>query len=159
MAQATEAHSQPTIYGAEGENKTFPGGVELFLDTSYGVHWHVPTNKNWSRAFNMHEFNIVDGGERALRITGRLQYWELRDDDGGTIEEEGMLVSNGFQEVDTTTGEVIFEWDSLSHILPTASYLSKPPRWGGKGADKEIWDYLSVFHFSIRTTASYILNM
>jgi hypothetical protein len=93
----------------------------------------------------MHEFNVIDEGKRALKITVHQKYWEFEDDGSENIAEGGMVVGNSFQEVGATTGEVIFEWDCLSHIPLSVSHNAKPPRWGNTGPEAASWNYLLVF--------------
>jgi hypothetical protein len=119
-----------------GENISFPEGANLIFDSSYNSLAEIPMGEGGRNTFNIHEFNIVDGGNRVLRIVVNKKHW---DNDSG---EGGMVASNGFQEVDTITGEVVFEWDSLSHVLPSASFRPKPNGWGGMSP--ATWDDLSV---------------
>jgi len=45
---------------------------------------------------------------------------------------QGRIMEDIFQEVDTTTSEVVFEWRSLDYVDPTASYCL--PKY-----DRSIW--------------------
>ena len=91
---------------------------------------------------NTHEFNFVQNGTRVLvikndeREASREQSEEIGFDGNCVAEYEH------FQELDTETWEVVFDWDSKDHIRLNESTLTdesvEDRCWG--------WDFLYVFH-------------
>jgi Arylsulfotransferase (ASST) len=60
-----------------------------------------------------HEFHIVHGKnvliEVPVPVLTDLRPW-------GGDKAQRWIVSNGFQEIDIETGELIFEWHSFDHV-------------------------------------------
>lgn len=93
-------------------------GNGFILDNTYQVHTIVDMVGNHSK-WNMHEFNLIDGGKRALMAFPQ-------DYDPTPISVPGYNGSckigwQGFKEVDVNTGEVYFEWNTQGHISPLES--------------------------------------
>lgn len=101
----------------------FSSGNAVILDETYNTNRLVDMVGNNSGT-NMHDFNLIDNGKRALFLTA--------------VDLEEMLVSlpwfngicnvgwQGFKEVDVDTGEVVFEWNAKDHIsLSESTFLPK----------------------------------
>lgn len=73
---------------------------------------------------NVHEFNILDGGKTALAAIYRTEVVDLAS--LGMPGEIRDVTVGGFQEIDLSTGEVLFSWDSFSYI-PLAESTYKVP--------------------------------
>lgn len=142
-AATDEALSQDPVYGSEGEDISFPDGADLILDSSYRIRTHVPLGDDAAKRTNMHEFKLLRGGETALRITNDDQVWGPLSE-SGNVSRQPIVLSNKLEEVDTSTGEAIFVWDSLSHVLPCESNFPPPEGWGSQDTEVIPWDYLSV---------------
>ena len=72
---------------------------------------------------NQHEFNIEDHGKRTMIIThGREQ---LNATDLG-VEGEVWVRTDGFRELDTETGDVLFDWKTQDHISLKESTFRSP---------------------------------
>ena len=52
-----------------------------------------------------------------------------------------MVVNNGFQKVDITTGDINFEWWALDHVSLTESMISLPSM---PNSVDTAWDFLYV---------------
>ena len=110
-------------------------GAGLIMNSSYmpvGVISGIEGG-SFPTAFNMHEFNIIDGGRNALVVT-----WEPRWYEDTESEWSGWVGDNGFQELDLITGDTKFEWSSLDHIPPQASMVQRL----NSTSRYEAWDYL-----------------
>ena len=81
----------------------------------------------------MHEFTIIDQGQRALLISGINIVYNLATVSLGS--SSAMILSSFFQEIDISTGNVLFDWKALDHILPSAT-LEPPPQ------SEAPWDWL-----------------
>lgn len=72
---------------------------------------------------NMHEFQIVDDGKRALFIVGSGGRSTANADKLGVDEGRCRLVYQGIEERDIETGEVTFAWSAQDKIDPDESYM------------------------------------
>ncbi|KAJ5669784.1 hypothetical protein N7462_010854 [Penicillium macrosclerotiorum] len=88
-------------------------GSGVILDQHYEIEHQVGVTNDVD-AFNMHEFNIMDGGQTALACTYRSQEINLADLD--RPDENSWMITGGFVELDIKTGEILAEWDSTDHI-------------------------------------------
>ncbi|KAB8202298.1 ASST-domain-containing protein [Aspergillus parasiticus] len=127
-------------------------GTGYVLDQHYETEKAVPVTNDIG-AFNMHEFNILDGGKTALACSYRNKYMSLGD--LGRPDEYGWVVTGGFVELDTATGEVLFEWDSEGYIPIDESVKVGPstPASGEPG-----WDYIHVNAVDKNAAGEYILS-
>ncbi|KAB8067656.1 ASST-domain-containing protein [Aspergillus leporis] len=135
-------------YHDDGKDK----GVGYVLDQHYDAEKAVPVT-NDLKAFNMHEFNILDGGKTALACAYRNKYMNLGD--LGRPDEYGWVVTGGFVELDTTTGEVLYEWNSEGYVPIHESVKVDPytPASGEPG-----WDYVHVNAVDKNAAGDYILS-
>ncbi|PIG81081.1 hypothetical protein AARAC_011018 [Aspergillus arachidicola] len=135
-------------YRNDGNDK----GTGYVLDQHYETEKAVPVTNDLG-AFNMHEFNILDGGKAALACSYRNKYMSLGD--LGRPDEYGWVVTGGFVELDTATGEVLFEWDSEGYISIDESVKVGPstPASGEPG-----WDYIHVNAVDKNAAGEYILS-
>lgn len=113
------------------------GTGEIF-DLSYQNKTDTQAANATSRS-NFHEFNHIEKGWNALVITEEVRYLDLI--------EIGLPYTNypvdvtGFQEINLKTGEILFKWDSISHIsLTESSLLPENPR--PDADDSEAFDFM-----------------
>lgn len=127
------------------------GGV--ILGSDYEVENEVVVVNDLD-AFNMHEFNILDGGKTALACTYRSQL--IRLDDFDRPEEESWVVTGGFVELDVKTSEVLFEWDSFDKlsISESVKFLETDGVAGEPG-----WDYVHINAVDKNADGDYIISM
>ena len=116
-------------------------GHGLIMDTSLTVVQSVQTGGGLPPA-DQHEFLTLNNGETALMtIYHPLQY----DLSAYNITSgQGWIMEGVFQEVNTVTSEVLFEWHSLDFVDPSASFvLPNTTDVSGDGLTKDTaWDYL-----------------
>ncbi|KGO40830.1 hypothetical protein PEX2_075120 [Penicillium expansum] len=105
--------------------------------------------------FNMHEFNILDGGKTVVAcVYGALP---VKLEEFGRPEEESWIVTGGFVEYDIATNEVLMRWEGLDHIamhesnkfLPTNAPATGPPGW----------DYVHANAVDKNPAGDYIISM
>ncbi|PYH71955.1 uncharacterized protein BO88DRAFT_334142 [Aspergillus vadensis CBS 113365] len=127
-------------------------GYGYVLDQNYEVETAVPVTNDLA-AFNMHEFNVLPGGKTALACAYRNEYVDLGD--LGRPNEYGWVVAGGFVELDTATGEVLYEWSSLGYI-PIHESVKVDSR--SPPASQPGWDYVHVNSIDKSTTGDYLLS-
>ena len=59
--------------------------------------------------FNMHEFNVLDGGKSALMIIQHVELSDVLELDIPGLNA-GMVLNQAIREVDLKTGEPLFTW-------------------------------------------------
>lgn len=111
-------------------------GAGWFLDSNYNVNHSVIIEHDADK-IDQHEFNTFAHGRRALiarshrmRSSGR----ELG------INGDIWARYNGFREIDTMTGDVLFEWVVNDHV----SLIETTYALGHKAFDGPSWDPLYV---------------
>lgn len=95
---------------------------------------------------DLHEFVITPEGT-ALFTAYRIEERDLRSVGGS---KHGTLLNSLFQEVDLTTGKLLFEWDSSQHIPLSQSYVSCPK--------KGIWDWFHINSIDVDTDGNFLIS-
>ncbi|KAJ5539073.1 hypothetical protein N7513_007405 [Penicillium frequentans] len=128
-------------------------GSGMILNTNYEIEHEVDV-VNDLEAFNMHEFNILDGGKTALACTYRTQTISFAD--FGRPNEESWAQTGGFVELDVDSARVLFEWDSRDQIsvLESAVLSSKSAALGPPGTD-----YVHINAVDKNEAGDYIISM
>lgn len=128
-------------------------GSGMILSTNYEIEHEVDV-VNDLEAFNMHEFNILDGGKTALACTYRTQTISFAD--FGRPGEESWAQTGGFVELDVDSANVLFEWDSRDQIsvLESAVLSSSSPALGPPGTD-----YVHINAVDKNEAGDYIISM
>lgn len=90
---------------------------------------------------NTHEFNFVDGGKRVLVIKNDER--EASREQSEEIGFDGNCVAKyeHFQELDTESWEVVFDWDSMDHVRLNESTLTEEEDLEDRCSG---WDFLYV---------------
>ncbi|KAL1962678.1 hypothetical protein VTN77DRAFT_9312 [Rasamsonia byssochlamydoides] len=127
-------------------------GAGLILNGHYEHEAVVPVTNDLD-AFNMHEFNVLDGGKTALACTYRTEVVDFAA--LGLQGQSGRVVVGGFEEIDVATGKVLFEWKSSDHVPLSESDFSVPesPAQVGSG-----WDYIHVNSVDKNADGDYLLS-
>ncbi|MGZ4166882.1 MAG: arylsulfotransferase family protein [Solirubrobacteraceae bacterium] len=118
---------QGTVNGGVGT------GVDEIYDSSYRP---VATVKgvNGIQA-DLHEFQLTP--QNTALITGYFPVFvNASGVKGGSVHQ--LAYDSVAQEIDVATGLVVWQWDSLDHVPPTASYQFVPPNRGHP------WDYFHI---------------
>ncbi|PLN86507.1 ASST-domain-containing protein [Aspergillus taichungensis] len=104
--------------------------------------------------FNIHEFNVLDGGKSALACVYRSK--ELPLDDVGRPGVTSFFMTGGFVEWDLTTKEIVFAWDSADHLAIHESVKFDPnnPAGGPPG-----WDYVHMNAVDKNADGDYLISM
>ena len=128
-----------------------PGGSAIILDNTYQRVREVE-DKAGRGTMNMHEYNTIDGGRRALTITFESKLADLVVD-GQT--QRRFIGNNGFSEIDTTTGEPVFTWWAMDHVDPTESLVEKPTGPGSYGSP---WDAYHINSVDTNEDGDYLVS-
>lgn len=123
-----------TLEHADNDN-----GIGWFLGKDYEEKHTLVIEKRPS-FFNFHEFNVIDNGRRALvstRAPTKVPGHEVG------VKEDVWINLSGFQERDTKTGDILFEWQATDHISLNESSFD-PDELGRPGllgfTEANIWD-------------------
>lgn len=104
--------------------------------------------------FNMHEFNIMDGGKTALACTYRGQVINMAD--FGRPTEESWVTVGGFVEMDVETSEVLVEWDTFDKIALHESNMFHS--WDHP-AGSPGWDYVHINAVDKNEAGDYLISL
>ncbi|KAL3477861.1 ASST-domain-containing protein [Aspergillus californicus] len=135
-------------YQDDGSDK----GYGYVLDQHYEQQYKVPVI-NHLGAFNMHEFNVLDGGKTALACLYKSENTDLSA--LGRPDDYTWITAGGLLELDTTTGEVLFEWSSFNNVLVNES-VKVSPTSGVSGEPG--WDYIHVNSADKNSLGDYLLS-
>lgn len=107
----------------------------VFLDNSFRIVEDIAID-----GFNMHDFNLVDNGERALIITRGVRN-ASEELSRVTGLEHGQCEANflGIEEVDTKTWEPVWNWTSYERIGFDETTFKYGP---AEHRCKKAWDFL-----------------
>ncbi|OQD84909.1 hypothetical protein PENANT_c011G09740 [Penicillium antarcticum] len=139
------------IVGWEFDNSKKGHGA--IVNNKYEVEKEVQV-VNELHDFNMHEFNILDGGKTALACTYRNQVVNMAD--FGRPTEESWVVTGGFVELDVATSEVLVEWDSYDKIALHESNMFNA--WDNP-AGKPGWDYVHINAVDKNAAGDYLISL
>lgn len=117
-------------------------GAGWFLNSQYNMEQSISIAKDIDK-FNQHEFNVYDQGRRIAVIThGRKK---LDATDCG-LKGKVWTRTDGFREIDTETGDTIFDWRTHDHVGLNESTYQSPCDEGnvklGDFAPSRSWDAL-----------------
>lgn len=128
-----------------------PGGSAIILDNTYQRGREIE-DRAGRGTMNMHEYNTIDAGRRALTITFESKLADLNVDG----ETQKMFIgNNGFSEIDTETGEPVFSWWALDHIDPTESLVEQP---SGPGSYGSPWDAYHINSVDKNHDGDYLIS-
>ena len=134
------------------QDETDDKGTGYVLNERYETEYAVPVTNDLI-AFNMHDFNVLDGGKTALACAYRSEYMDLGD--LGRPDEYGWVNSGGFVEMDTATGQVLYEWMSPGHIpIHESIKVSTTDSPSGEPG----WDFVHVNSIDKNEAGDYLLS-
>ena len=101
----------------------------LFWNNHYEIVKSVSWTNEWDHA-NMHEFNIVEDGTRALAVT-RNRWTNMSLEESKTVGYDGHCVvrADGIREIDITVEppKITWDWLGIDHIPLKDSVKHKTP--------------------------------
>jgi hypothetical protein len=141
------------IVNWDPENEFEDRGRGVILNKNYQLEKAILSPAD-SHDFNMHEFNILDGGKSAVTCIYRPTLVSLGD--FGRPGDDSWVVSGGIAEYDLTTNDVLFKWDGADHIPVHESNIFHA--WDQpQGAPG--WDYVHANAVDKNAAGEYIISM
>jgi hypothetical protein len=133
-------------------------GQGVIVDSNYRVVATVQTGGNVEPA-DMHEFQLLNNGETAILSSYQIVPYDLSHFNITT--GLGWLSEGIFQEVNVTSGEVLFEWFSTNHVDPSESQITpNSTDTGGDGfGPQTAFDYFHINSIDKSTSsANYLIS-
>jgi hypothetical protein len=112
---------KPALTWWSGELASSHGnGAGIAVDSSYAPIQHIRAGGGLQT--DLHELNITSSG------TALLTSYRQVDTDLSSIggASKGPVYTGYAQEVELSTGKVLFEWSSLDHVAVDETYMGKP---------------------------------
>ncbi|TIB99773.1 hypothetical protein E3Q18_01398 [Wallemia mellicola] len=157
--QKAEYQGQDVLLAFEGKHNSAHGhghGLLKVLDKSYN---HITSIKaGHAKLIDKHEGQLIHDGKSALFQIYHPVPRDLSSFNGGDPQRE-WIVDSQFQEVDTRSGEVIFEWKSLDHVPPSHSNITLTSGQAGNGIGSvEAWDYFHINSVDKNHDGDYLIS-
>jgi hypothetical protein len=100
-----------------GANSSGQGaGIGYIADRNYQI---IATVRG-RQELDFHEFRLTPQGTALVMLQRQVPY-DLTPIGGPA---DGLVMENGFQEIDVATGDVVHEWWSLDHVPITDTYIT-----------------------------------
>lgn len=109
--QPYQGHTVLTFYG---------GGTDWIFNHNYQPIAKVNAGNGYT--MGIHEFQLTPQGTALITVNKHVP-WNLSSVGG---PKRGTLIDNAIQEINISTGQVLWQWDSDQHVKLTASYAGKP---------------------------------
>ncbi|KAI1630575.1 Arylsulfotransferase-domain-containing protein [Biscogniauxia mediterranea] len=155
--QAGRWKGEDILFSFEGDHNAGYGhghGHITFLDQHYETIRELRAGNH--KLVDKHEFHIVN------EETGLIQIYQpvVRDLTAwGASPEQQWIVNAIIQELDITTGELLFEWSSLDWITPDEAILPINPGQAGSGYNSsDAWDYFHINSVDKDTDGHYLIS-
>ncbi|KAK3359570.1 ASST-domain-containing protein [Lasiosphaeria hispida] len=155
--QAGRWKGKDIIFSFEGDHNPNYGhghGHITFLDQHYETIRELRAGNH--KLVDKHEFHIVN------EETGLIQIYQPTPRDltswGGSSEQQ-WIVNAIIQELDITTGKLLFEWASLDHVSPDEAVLPLNPGQAGSGYNSsDAWDYFHINSVDKDASGNYLIS-
>ncbi|KAK3903658.1 ASST-domain-containing protein [Staphylotrichum tortipilum] len=155
--QAARWKGKDVLFSFEGDHNAGYGhghGHITIMDQHYETIRELRAGNH--KLVDKHEFHVIN------EETGLIQIYQPVPRDlsawGGSPEQQ-WIVDAIFQELDITTGAVLFEWHSLSHIPPSESLLPLNPGQAGSGYNSsDAWDYFHINSVDKSRSGDYLIS-
>lgn len=132
-------------------------GEAIIADSNYKVVATVNTAGNVQPA-DMHEFQLLNDGETAIISAYQVIPYDLSS--FNITSGLGWLLEGVFQEINVTTGELIFEWFSSNHVEPSDTQIA--PNGTDTGGDgftpATAFDYFHINAIDKTPSGNYLVS-
>ncbi len=125
-------------------------GYYVIFDSSYRQLATVTAGNGL--AGDVHEFLITPQDTALMTIYHRL----ARDLSPLGGPKQGSILEGVVQEVDITSGRVLFEWRSADYVAPSESYAKVPPAEAGAKADP--FDYFHINSIDVEPNGNLLVS-
>ncbi|CAH0018559.1 unnamed protein product [Clonostachys rhizophaga] len=155
--QAGRWNGKDVLFSFEGDHNPGYGhghGHITFVDQHYETIRELRAGNH--KLVDKHEFHIVN------EETGLIQVYQPvpRDlTEWGASPEQQWIVNAIIQELDISTGELLFEWASLDHVQPDEAILPINPGQAGSGYNSsDAWDYFHINSVDKDASGNYLIS-
>ncbi|KAF5862735.1 hypothetical protein ETB97_011182 [Aspergillus alliaceus] len=145
------------LFSFEGDHNAGYGhghGHTTILDQHYETIRELRAGNH--KLTDKHEFHIINEETALIQIyqpvPKDLTRW-------GASPDQKWIVDAIFQEIDIETGELLFEWSSLEHVLPDEAILPINPGQAGSGYNSsDAWDYFHINSVDKDSEGNYLIS-
>lgn len=132
-------------------------GHGIIMDKQYRIVRSVQPGGGMASS-DMHEFRLHNNGETAVLTIYQQKHYDMTP--WNIKIGSAFIMESIFQEVNTTSGEVIFEWRSLDHVEPGASdTLPDTTDTSGSGLSAHHpWDYFHINSIDKNADGDYLVS-
>ncbi|UNI23270.1 hypothetical protein JDV02_009101 [Purpureocillium takamizusanense] len=155
--QAGRWKGKDVLFSFEGDHNAGYGhghGHITFMDQHYETIRELRAGNH--KLVDKHEFHIVN------EETGLIQIYQpvARDlREWGAGPDQQWIVNAIIQELDISTGRLLFEWRSLDHVSPDEAILPINPGQAGSGYNSsDAWDYFHINSVDKDTDGNYLIS-
>ncbi|KAK4164317.1 ASST-domain-containing protein [Cladorrhinum sp. PSN259] len=155
--QAGRWKGKDILFSFEGDHNAGYGhghGHITILDHHYETIRELRAGNH--KLVDKHEFHIIK------EETGLIQIYQPVPRDltpWGAKPEQQWIVNAIFQELDITTGRLLFEWSSLDHVSPSESLLPINTGQAGSGYNSsDAWDYFHINSVDKNSEGDYLIS-
>ncbi|KAF1962788.1 hypothetical protein CC80DRAFT_487258 [Byssothecium circinans] len=155
--QAAKWKGEDVLFSFEGDHNAGYGhghGHTTIMNKHYETIRELRAGNH--KLTDKHEFHVISDNTAVIQVyqpvPRDLTPW-------GASEEQQWIVNAIFQELDITTGELLFEWTSLDHVSPDESVLPINPGQAGSGYNSsDSWDYFHINSVDKNANGDYIIS-
>ncbi|KAF5010648.1 hypothetical protein FDECE_3188 [Fusarium decemcellulare] len=155
--QAGRWKGKDILFSFEGDHNAGYGhghGHITIVDQHYETIRELRAGNH--KLVDKHEFHIVN------EETGLIQIYQPVPRDlrkWGASPEQQWIVNAIIQELDISTGELLFEWASLDHVQPDEAVLPINPGQAGAGYNSsDAWDYFHINSVDKDADGNYLIS-
>ncbi|KAJ5226910.1 uncharacterized protein N7469_006916 [Penicillium citrinum] len=158
------ANFHVTKYQEKDVIQAFQGTIDSSHGEGFGQH--VILNQNYEhvvtstaenhRISSIHEFNVIDGKTALIEVFDTIPA-NLTAFGGNSSQK---WLGNGiFQEIDISTGKLLFEWNALNHLDPEDTLVPLGSTESNSGlTSAKAWDYLHINSIDKNENGDYLLS-
>ncbi|KAF4962195.1 hypothetical protein FSARC_9710 [Fusarium sarcochroum] len=155
--QAGRWKGKDILFSFEGDHNAGYGhghGHITILDQHYETIRELRAGNH--KLVDKHEFHIIN------EETGLIQIYQPVPRDlrkWGAKPEQQWIVNAIIQELDISTGKLLFEWSSLDHVQPDEAVLPINPGQAGSGYNSsDAWDYFHINSVDKDAQGNYLIS-
>lgn len=132
-------------------------GQAVILDTTLRPVSTI-SSLNARAALDQHEFNIINDTDSALVTIYQPQPYDLSA--FNITDGQGWIENGLFQDINTTSGELMFEWSAIDHVALTESYVApNQSEVAGTGfSPLSPWDYFHINSVDKNEDGDYLVS-
>ncbi|EJT96609.1 hypothetical protein DACRYDRAFT_112558 [Dacryopinax primogenitus] len=151
-----EYQGQPVLSFFQGtfSSAGFGEGYWVVLDQSYNVLTTVSSLNQTANTSDFHEFILTP------QNTALVESWRVESADLSPVggPQEGFTWDCVFQEIDLSSGELLFEWRSLEHVPVSMTYFGFANPSVGNSSDNP-FDYCHINSLDKDANGDYLVSL